>query len=1037
MRHGVCVFVAWFAVGVVAGAAPAPLLRFDFESDLEGWRIVEGAFGRFRCDRAEYHHHGGAYKKRGRFFLSTLESPESRPDDGYTGVAESPVFVLSAPRVSFLVGGGNHANTYVALCTVAGGEVKRAQGRRHQEMVDVAWDLPEFVGKPLFLRLADGHRGGWGHVTFDGFEAEGRVDEEATRSLAASRKPILAALEAMSAAAPAPPPVLPSSGSPSSLRAAIEDLVRRFPAWAREGQDHLQALAGLEERMPGAGEPVPAELAAAFAALQRRVFTCSPLLRGLPILFAVRQQYRPDHHNTATMFQTGTVNTGSYRGGGALKVLDFGADGVARVRVLLDAGADGVARDPEVHFSGDRVLFSLRRSVADDTHVYEIRADGSGLRQLTSAPGVSDIDPLYLPDGSIVFTSTREPKFCMCNVHIMGNLFRMDADGANIHEIGHSTLHEGHASLLPDGRILYDRWEYVDRNFGDAQGLWTVHADGTNHAIYWGNNTASPGGVLDGRAIPGTQQVLCTFGSCHDRPWGAIAVIDRRLAVDGRPGTLRTWPAAAMELVDKGNFDTFKTVYPKYEDPFPLAGQGGDTAAGGRVTFLCSRQTGEGETMGIYLLDSFGNEVLLHAEAPGCFDPMPLAPRPCPPQAPLRADSGGDMGVFVVQDVYEGTHMAGVRRGEACSLRVVESPEKRFWTGPAWGGQGVHRPAMNWHSFENKRILGTVPVAADGSVCVRVPADRFVYFQLLDAKGMMIQSMRSGTIVRAGEVTGCVGCHEPRQAAPPPPRTAGMLEALRAPPGELSGWLGSTRIFSYLDEVQPVLERHCVRCHDFGGRGSGKVLLSGDRSETFNVSYNELWRRRLITAVGGGPAAIQPARSWGSSASRVVRVLLSGHNGVRLSEEDFLRLVTWIDLNAPYYPTYASAFPGNLTGRCPLPPPKLARLAALTGVDFGRLASHHANRGPQITFDRPERSPCLAGLAEAGGEPLAEALTIIREGQAALAANARGDSAADGIAMCAVDAAREAFYAERARIEAANRQALREGARLYDPGLTP
>lgn len=170
----------------------------------------------------------------------------------------------------------------------------------------------------------------------------------------------------------------------------------------------------------------------------------------------------------------------------------------------------------------------MRKSPEDFYHIYEMNLDGTGLKQLTSATGISDIDPIYLPDGSIVFTSTRQPKYCMCNRHIMGNLFRMNADGSNITQIGVSTLFEGHSTLLNDGRILYDRWEYVDRNFGDAQGLWTVNPDGTKHSIYYGNNTASPGGVIDGRQIPGTDLVACTFGSCHDRPWGAIAIIDRK-----------------------------------------------------------------------------------------------------------------------------------------------------------------------------------------------------------------------------------------------------------------------------------------------------------------------------------------------------------------------------------------------------------------------------------------------------------------------------------------------------------------------------
>ena len=307
--------------------------------------------------------------------------------------------------------------------------------------------------------------------------------------------------------------------------------------------------------------------------LNRPVQAASPAeappacVQDTPVLFVVRSQYLPDHHNTATMFQTGEINAGSFRGGSAVKVFRY-EKSEKKVETLLDL-PKGVARDLEVSFDGRKILFSMRRDAADDYHIYEMNADGTGLKQLTFAPGVSDIDPIYLPDGRILFTSTREPKYCMCNRHIMGNLFVMEGDGANIRQIGHSTLHEGHPALLEDGRVVYDRWEYVDRNFGDAQGLWTTNPDGTNHAVYYGNNTNSPGGVLDARPVPGTSWIVCTFGSCHDRPWGAIALVDRRLGIDLGAAVLQTWPAKAAGLIGKGNYDTFKQVKPKYEDPYP------------------------------------------------------------------------------------------------------------------------------------------------------------------------------------------------------------------------------------------------------------------------------------------------------------------------------------------------------------------------------------------------------------------------------------------------------------------------------------
>ncbi len=801
-----------------------------------------------------------------------------------------------------------------------------------------------------------------------------------------------------------------------ALQAAIEDMASTFDEQYPAGGEYLNRLRDVERRKDRE----------AFKALRREALLSNPLVSGNPILFVMRAQYKSDHHNTATMFKTGEINTKSFRGGGALKIIDFGSGG--KDETLIEA-SEGLLRDPEVHFDGGNIVFSMRKNIDDDYHIYEINADGTNLRQLTSAPGVADFDPMYLPDNSIVFSSTREPKYCMCNRHIMGNLFRMDADGANIHQIGMSTLHEGHSSLLPDGRILYDRWEYVDRNFGDAQGLWTINPDGTNQAVYWGNNTWSPGGVIDARAIPGTERVMCIFGSCHDRPWGALAIVDRRLGIDGRKPVIRTWPAAAIGVVKEEGprpnvygFDRFKKVNPKYEDPYPLSDK----------YFLCSRMTGKGEQMGIYLLDIFGNEILLHAEGPGCYDPMPMGKRPRPMVIPPRRDFKDGEGFFFVMNVYHGTHMEGVRPGTIKYLRVVESPEKRFWTHAQWGGQGVHCPALNWHSFENKRILGTVPVERDGSAYFEVPSDKFVYFQLLDENRMMIQSMRSGTVAQSGEVTGCVGCHENRREAPKPSSSKAPM-ALQRPPSKLSGWKGEPRLFSYISEVQPVFDKHCVRCHDFGQEAGEKLILAGDRTNTFNASYNELWRKKYISAIGAGPSNVQGAASWGSHASKLIRAIRSKHFGVKLSRDDFERIVTWIDINATYYPRYDCAYPNNLGGRCPLNNKQLKRLTELTGVSFAKLAAHNKNIGPQISYDRPRLSPCLAQFEDKGSREYREALAIIEAGRKMLEQRPRADM--PGFEPCPKDQRRQRDYTKRRQVELSSRRAIREGEKLYDADL--
>jgi hypothetical protein len=992
---------------------------FDFETgDLQGWRVIDGGFGELISGRGRFHHTPEVpHNHAGKWFLSTLESRDGKPVDMFTGIVVSPVFEVSGGKMSLLAGGGKHKRTVIELCGLDGEVLREARGRQAQEMHPVIWDAADLAGRKVYLRVTDLETGGWGHITFDNFHARGRIDEEATARLFARIEEEVAAGKLRRAMAEL---------RADAIRAALRDLRTRYPEAFPEGNVFETRLALFEKkraRIAAASLPVEAAvkeiraLASGFDKLRRNLLRAHPLLREYPILYVSRRQYRPDHHNTATLFQKGEINEGSFEGGGALKCIGFGSGGA--IRTLLEA-PEGIIRDPEVSFDGRRILFSMRRNRGDAYHIYEINADGTRLRQLTGAEGVSDIDPLYLPDGGIAFSSTREPKYCMCNRHIMANLFRMTGDGANIHQIGKSTLFEGHGALLPDGRILYDRWEYVDRNFGDAQGLWTVYPDGSGHALYWGNNTNSPGGVLDARPVPGRDAVICNFSSCHDRPWGAIALVDRRRGLEGKDPVIRTWPEDASELIGTGNYDTFIQVKPKYEDPYPLD----------EAFFLVSRMTGRGEEMGIYLIDVFGNEILLHGEAPGCYDPMPIMPRPVPPAIPDRREYAAEgSGVFYVSDVYEGTHMQGVKRGDVKFLRIVESPEKRsFNPEERWGGQGQQNPAMGWHDFNNKRILGTVPVEADGSAHFRVPADTFLYFQLLDEKGMMIQSMRSGTIIQPGETQGCIGCHEPRLGSPRIPDTA-MPLALRREADTLKGWHGPPRLFSYRREVQPVFDRHCVSCHDYGGRSGDKLLLCGDQTLTFNTSYNELWRKKKIAAIGAGPHAIQPARSWGSHASPIIEKLLSGHHLDDLSLEEFNRIVTWIDINAPYYPRYETAYPLNLAGRSPLNHRQLGRLRDITGTDFFALASHHANRGPQISFQRPGKSPCLAEL-DTGSAKWKEAVALIREGAAQLEKRARADM--DGFSLDGMDAEREKRYMLRAAAEARNREAIRAGKRITE-----
>jgi hypothetical protein len=376
--------------------------------------------------------------------------------------------------------------------------------------------------------------------------------------------------------------------------------------------------------------------------------------------------------------------------------------------------------------------------------------------------------------------------------------------------------------------------------------------------------------------------------------------------------------------------------------------------------------------------------------------------------------------------------MRGVKPGAAKYLRVVESPEKRYWTRPVWGGQGIHAPGMNWHSFENKRILGTVPVEEDGSAYFEVPAERFVYFQLLDKDGMMIQSMRSGTIVQPGELQGCIGCHDSRTAAPSAARGR-VPKAFRREPSRMNGWHGPARRFSYQAEVQPVFDKHCAGCHDFGKPAGKKLVLAGDRAPAFNASYTDLWSNGFVSCIGAGPAPIQQAYAWGSHRSRLVQTIRKGHNDVKLSKEELDRVVTWVDINAPYYPTYACAYPANPIGRCPLTSAELGRLQKL--ARFRAVRNHRGRQRAWISFDRPERSPCLARIPNKESSQYKEALAIIRKGAERLKARPRADM--PGFTPCAADRKRDAAYARRRAEELRNREAIREGRKAYDPKPEP
>lgn len=760
-----------------------------------------------------------------------------------------------------------------------------------------------------------------------------------------------------------------------------------------------------------------------------------PELAGKSVVFVERKQFPQDHHNTANIFQLGEINEGAWNacaGNSAMYKADFDSSGnLAAIRKLVSS-KDGIVRDPEISFDAKKIVFSMRENLGDSYSIYELDLPSGKFVRLTRVAEACDIDPAYLGDGSIVFASTRAAKYCGCNRHIMCNLYKMDPDGANIVQIGNSIEFEHMPHVLRDGRILYTRWEYVDRNFSGAQGLWTCNPDGTAHALYWGQETKQP--CLNAVQMPESTTVAAILGSCHNIAWGALAVIDRKIDVEGEKSVVKIFPPEARKLIDKPGdvfADSMNALKIKYEDPEPVS----------EKLVLVSRTLSEGtRKMGLFLVDVDSGAEKLVVESGGelgIFDAKVVSKRPLPQSsAERRSWERGAKSFVYVGDVYEGTHMKGVKRGDIKWLRVVQDHFKLTFSPGWWENEGSQAPAMNFDDYDRKEPLGVVPVRDDGSAFFEVPSDKFVYLQALDKNGDMVQTMRSGFVALPGEIVSCAGCHESRFS--PPPVSGHPFKNGKPDKIDASSLPAAGECFSYMKSVQPIFDKHCIGCHDVGGKGAAKLVLAGDRGLVFNRSYLELHSKKYVKAIGAGPDKVQEANTWGAKQSPIVAKIRSGHGG-KLSAEEFEVLSLWIDLNAPYYSTEDCAYPENPTGRSPLAADEIIKLFEICGKPspvkkdpkwVGKRILARDYKFEEVSFDRPEKSPILAGL-DPGSHEYAKALEIIKTGAERLRNKPRADMA--GFEESSISKARRERFRRFVELEKSARRARAEGGKLKDP----
>lgn len=637
--------------------------------------------------------------------------------------------------------------------------------------------------------------------------------------------------------------------------------------------------------------------------------------------------------------------------------------------------------------------FSYRRGGEEFWHIWRIGVDGSGLRQLTDGP-YHDVSPCPLPCGDIVFVSTRRFGYTLCQPGPASNLHRMSPEGGNVRCVSMNTLSDFSPQVLPDGRVLFTRWEYIDRDLTYRQSLWTQYPDGTVYQLYFGNTIRDVGTFWQARPLPGrSDRVVATFAPHHGFPHGAIGLIDRAAGPEGPAGVGYTYVTKELQSIRDSQHEW------AYRDPFPLD----DTR------FLCSYGGGDNvKRFAIYLLDSSGQKRKLYEDPrAGCYFPLGLQPIETPHAIPARADDEprewghGPHGECLLVDVYRGLEPT-IERGRVKYLRVMEQVRK---TADLASRAYDQSPVMSYGTYYAKRCWGEVPVEADGSAYFRVPALREIYFQALDAEHRELQRMTSAVQAMPGERIGCTGCHESRQTAPPASRAAPLALGRRPHTPAFPSYCRDG-IVDFNGVVQPMLDRHCVSCHD-GPAPAGGCNLSGDKTRFFNMAYDNLLGRsqsyrqhNMDTGVMlpeeaaklkplvhfywllRTPTAVNQPLWTGCHASRLPEYLTASHCGHEIPRADRQRVYLWIDSNVPYYGTYEHSRPQSPGKRDLWTEPQSGKPAAWFARDFlgvynRRCAECHGRlegvldwngRYAWIDLTRPDHSPALtAHLAQAAG----------------------------------------------------------------------
>lgn len=717
-------------------------------------------------------------------------------------------------------------------------------------------------------------------------------------------------------------------------RALLERIGRKLTEMETQLQKWSPEETGTEPNAPGeaVSRQAAVQLYFQIRIWKRSLILANPLVKQCgPLLFVKR---RPTSYDHLVMQYFGWR---AQRGGGIFVLQNPGR--TLECRDLLNGKLEGGnVADPCLSWDGKKIIFSYveigkesvrfpwkeawtpkvtnekEESHHEYYHLYEMNSDGSDLQQLTFG-SYEDLMPAYLPDGSIVFSSSRRKGHPRCFWWGFGErwtnytIHKMNSDGSDLHPLSWHETNEWYPAVSHDGQIVYARWDYIDRDAVTHQNLWSMRPDGTNPTAVWGNASLEIFSSFQAKPIPESRKWLLTASAHHACTGGSLVILDPSAAKDGPKAIERITPEIPFPEAEGNDIPQF------YASPWPLSEDFYLTAYSPYRLEFEPKATRD-EALGLYVLDRFGNRELLYRDPQiGCDSPQPLAARPVPPVLPsFLPENPPDEGRFFVQDVYQG--LGNVERGTIKALRIVQIFPKTTLT--------ANDPPIGLAGEENGRaILGTVPVEADGSVNFIAPARKPILFQALNEKGEAFQIMRTLTYLQPGEEIACIGCHEDRTSAvggnspyfSPGKAAAGGTHALplaaaRAPskiePGKFGG-----RPFSFMEAVQPVLNAKCVSCH--GGDPENEVFkktpidLTSAPDGAFTKSYVTLMKREGLVPRWPQRNRIEvtvPGGENGSIGSGLKKVLADeNHRSIQLTPEEWANVAAWIDQNAIFYGT--------------------------------------------------------------------------------------------------------------------------------------